>query len=103
MPLNSRASGPSARSEKQESLRIVMRKVQSSLVCLLGLLTAVMSGQFHLHSIPDHSPLKVLLLRKCLRRIDKLKSFGIEKVRQMMVFPNKLVVLNILLTASSIL
>jgi len=40
-----------------------------------------MSSQVILHSIPDNSPLKVLLLRKCLRRVDKLKVFGIEKVR----------------------
>lgn len=41
----------------------------------------LMSAQVKLHSIPDNSPLKVLLLRKCMRRIDKLKSFGIEQVR----------------------
>lgn len=40
-----------------------------------------MAAQVKLHSIPDNSPLKVLLLRKCMRRIDKLKSFGIEQVR----------------------
>jgi hypothetical protein len=47
-----------------------------------------MAAQMNLHSIPDNSPLKVLLLRKCLRRMDKLKSFGIEKVR-MAFYPSQ--------------
>lgn len=33
-----------------------------------------------LNVVPDDNPYSKLLLGKCIRRVDKLKSFGIEKV-----------------------
>lgn len=43
--------------------------------------SGLMSGGIKLHTIPDRNPYLTLLLAKCIRRVDRLKAFGIEKVK----------------------